>query len=209
MQWYLKTRGQSEIVKILTTKARVSIFLLLVATLLAFLANAAKILIVNSPQRSDVIVVLAGETDRRPSWALNLLRQGYAARVVMDVPATARIYDTTVLQVAEDYVHKLPEAVQISICPIRGLSTRDESLDVANCLAHQKVSRILLVTSDYHTRRALSIFRREMRGLAFSVAAAPDETQFGPRWWSHRQWAKMCVDEWLRLVWWEAFERWR
>lgn len=179
-------------------------------SLLVFLAaNAGKILVANDPQHSDVILVLAGETDRRPALALDLLHRGYAARIVMDVPAEGKIYDTTTLQIAEKYTSKLPERAQVAICPIRGLSTRDEVRDVAGCLGPENGLRILLVTSDYHTGRALSIFRHEMPRQYFSVAGAHDATQFGERWWTHRQWAKICVDEWLRVLWWNVVERWR
>ena len=183
--------------------------ILLAAGLLAFAANAGRMLVVDAPQPSDVILVLAGETDRRPARALQLLDQGYGRRVMIDVPATARIYEFTELQLAEKYVQGLPQAASVRICPIEGLSTRDESHDAEKCLAREDGSRILIVTSDFHTRRALSIFRHEVQGKSFSVAAARDDTQFGTRWWAHRQWAKTCLDEWLRLVWWNAVERWR
>lgn len=185
------------------------LILLLVGVAL-FAVEAGRILVINDPQRSDLIVVLAGETDRRPALALDLLRRGYAPRILLDVPASAKIYDSTLTQIAADYVRKLPVASQIAICPIAGLSTRDESGDVATCLRGEPgATRILLVTSDYHTRRALSIFRHEIRGKYFSVAAARDDSQFGVRWWIHRQWAKICLDEWLRVIWWDGVERWR
>jgi len=184
--------------------------ILLLAAVTLFGVEAGRMLVVNAPQKSDLIVVLAGETDRRPALALDLLRQGYAPRILLDVPASAKIYDSTLTQIAADYVRKLPVASQIALCPIAGLSTRDESHDVATCLtAEHGATRILLVTSDYHTRRALSILRHEIRGRYFSVAAAHDDSQFGIRWWTHRQWAKICLDEWLRLIWWNAVERWR
>jgi len=185
------------------------LFLVLLAGLFFLAANAGKFLELNAQQPADLILVLAGETDTRPALALDLLNKGYAARVLMDVPARARIYDTTAMQVAESYIRKLPQANQVTLCPITGLSTRDESHDVAMCLAQQSVRRILIVTSDYHTRRALSIFRHEMPGTSFSIAAAHDSSQFGVRWWTHRQWAKICLDEYLRLFWWTAIERWR
>ena len=77
------------------------------------------------------------------------------------------------------------------------------------CLARENGSKVLIVTSDFHTRRALSIFRRELRGRTFSAAASRDSTQFGARWWTHRQWAKTLVDEWLRLLWWNVVDQWR
>jgi hypothetical protein len=177
--------------------------------LLGFAANAGRLLVVDAPQRSDVILVLAGETDRRPALALQLLNQDYGRRVLIDVPATARIYAYTQLQLAQRYIEGLPQAASVGICPIEGLSTREESHDAEKCLAGETGSRVLIVTSEFHTRRALSIFRQEVRGKSFSVAAARDETQFGTRWWTHRQWAKTCFEEWLRLVWWTIVERWR
>jgi len=173
-----------------------------------FATNAGKMLVVDAPQPSDVIVVLAGETYYRPMHALELLHRGYARRVLIDVPAATTIYEFSQVQLAERYVHDLPEAASVGVCPIEGLSTRDESRDVEKCLAHNAASRVLIVTSDFHTRRSLSIFRREIRGRSFTVAAAHDAAQFGTRWWTHRQWAKTCTEEWLRLSWWNAVERW-
>jgi hypothetical protein len=113
------------------------------------------------------------------------------------------------LDLAEKYVHDLPQAVSVSICPIDGLSTKLESKDVERCLAHESVQRVLIVTSDFHTRRALSIFRRELPVREYSVAAACDDAAFGDRWWTHRQWAKTFIDEWLKVIWWKAIDQWR
>lgn len=189
-------------------KRRLKLSLVLAAVLLGFAALAGNILVVDAPQPADLIVVLAGETDRRPALGLKLLRDGYAHKMVIDVPKRARIYDTTLLQLTANYVQGLPEAAHVTICPIEGLSTRGESHDLAKCIEHEGASRILLVTSDYHTSRALSIFRHEMKKRSFSVAAARDDAEFGVRWWTHRQWAKTCLYEWLRFLWWGAVERW-
>jgi uncharacterized SAM-binding protein YcdF (DUF218 family) len=179
-----------------------------IALIALWAAYAGRILVVDAPERSDVILVLAGETEHRPARALELLGQGYGRRVLIDVPATAKLYGLTQLELARDYVKSLPQAASVDICPTEGLSTKDEAHDAEGCLGQQKGSSILIVTSDFHTRRALSIFRHEIRGKSFSVAAAHDETQFGIRWWTRRQWAKTCLDEWLRLLWWDAVERW-
>jgi hypothetical protein len=179
------------------------------AAVLVFAANAGSFLILDQPEHSDVIVVLAGETDARPARALQLLDQGYAPRVLIDVPTAAKLYSFTELDLARKYFQELPQAKSIGICPIEGLSTRDEAHDVEKCLAAESASRILIVTSDFHTRRSLSIFRHEIPGKYFSISAARDSTQFGAKWWTRRQWAKTCFDEWLRLAWWSAIERWR
>jgi hypothetical protein len=187
----------------------IAIVILLTAMFAVFAASAGSMLVVDAPKRSDVILVLAGETDRRPTRALQLLDQGYARQVVIDVPAAAKVYGFTQVELAEKYVQSLSQAASISVCALDGLSTRDESHDAEKCLAREPGKRVLIVTSDFHTRRALSIFRHEIREKSFSVTAVQDDTQFGKRWWTHRQWAKTCVDEWLRLLWWNAVDRWR
>jgi hypothetical protein len=179
------------------------------SVLALFLATSGRFLVLNQLQRADVIVVLAGETDRRPSRGLELLSQNYASRMLLDVPAAAKVYDSTMLQLAQKYTQSLPNGQSVMICPIVGLSTKAEAQDVAGCLQKTGAHSILLVTSDYHTRRALSIFRHELLGHPVYVAAAYDPQQFGAAWWKQRQWAKLNVNEWVRLVWWQAVDRWQ
>ena len=172
-------------------------------------SQAGSFLVLDAPRPSDVILVLAGETNHRPERALELLSQGLGRRIVLDVPGNAKIYDFTQIELAERYVHNLPQGTAISVCPIDGLSTRDEARDAARCLTSVESRQVLIVTSDFHTRRALSVLRREIPGHEYSVAASRDPEQFGPRWWTHRQWAKTFLDEWLRLIWWKCIDQWR
>jgi DUF218 domain len=174
-----------------------------------FAATSGGFLVIDAPQPSDAIVVLAGETDRRPQRSLELLSQHFAPRILLDVPAEAKVYGVSMLDLANEYIDRLPARNAVAICPITGLSTKTEAHDVARCLQRQGMHKILLVTSDYHTRRALSTLRHELPGYQFSIAAAYDSEQFGSRWWEHRQWAKLNIGEWFRLVWWQTVDRWR
>src|SRR5215472_913969 len=177
--------------------------------LLGFIVVSGRLLEINQPEKADVILVLAGETSRRPERALQLLDQGFAQHMILDVPVNGQIYQWTQLDLAQQYVNGLAEAKSVSICPIWGLSTRDEARDTVACLKHAGGSSVLLVTSDFHTRRALNIFRHELRGYTFHVAAAFDEDEFGTHWWKQREWAKTAVSEWTKFFWWEAVDRWR
>jgi len=185
------------------------VFALLAAVSVWCAAKAGGFLIVDAPRPSDVILVLAGETDRRPQRALDLLAQGYARHVVLDVPTNAILYKFTQIELAQKYIQELPQAASVSVCPIDGLSTKDESKDAEKCLQRQGAKSVLIVTSDFHTRRALDVFQREVPGHRYSVAAARNEEGFGSKWWTHRQWAKTFADECLRLLWWKAVDQWR
>ena len=176
--------------------------------MVALAATSGRFLVVNQLMKSDLIVVRTGKTDKLPARGLELLDQGYASRLILDVPAETRIYQWNQADLARKYVEGLPQAGSIAVCPVHGQSTRDEAEDVARCLQGVSSQSILLVTSDYHTRRALSIFSR-VSPASYSVAAAFDEHEFGTQWWRHRQWAKVNFEEWLKLIWWELFDRWR
>jgi hypothetical protein len=177
--------------------------------LVLFLTTCGGFLVIDKPEHADVIMALAGETERRPERAVELLSQGFATRVILNVPKDARIYSRTELQLAHEYILTLPQKCAIDICPIEGLSTNAEAHDAAKCLQGWPVHSVLLVTSDFHTRRALSTFSHDLPQYRFSIAAAYDPVQFGPHWWKHRQWAKQNLGEWFRLAWWEVVDRWR
>lgn len=185
------------------------LFVIAVTCGLLLAAFSGWFLVINQPQKADVILVLAGETDLRPARAVELLHQQYAPRIILNVPARAKLYQWMQTDLVRQYIQGLPEGHVITVCPIYGFSTKDEARESAACLAQGPSSRILLVTSEFHTRRALSIFKKEVPGHEYSVAAAFNPSQFGVKWWEHREWAKTNLGEWTRLIWWEAVDRWR
>ena len=188
---------------------RIRILILVVAVFLILGSQAARLLVIDRPQKADAIVVLAGETSVRPAHALELLRQGMVTRVFLDAESRDVIYDQHLTDVAQRFIDAQPDKEHISVCPIVGLSTYAETDDVNRCLQSCGVHSVLIVTSASHTRRALSIFRRRLPQYQFSAAAAQDSTHFGPAWWTNREWAKTTLDEWTKLVWWELVDRWR
>ena len=188
---------------------RLLIVLFLLAIFVALASQAARFLVVDEPEKSDAIVVLAGETNVRADRALELLRQGVAPHVFLDAETRDVIYDQPLVELVQRYVNSLGEANRVSVCQITGYSTIAEADDVSRCLQSLSPHRVLIVTSDYHTRRALMIFRHRLPQYQFSAAAARNPAQFGEAWWTHREWAKATFDEWAKTLWWEAVDRWR
>jgi vancomycin permeability regulator SanA len=127
----------------------------------------------------------------------------------LDAETRDVIYDQKLGEIAQKYVNSLGEANRVSICPIDGYSTIAEADDVSRCLQSLGARRVLIVTSEYHTRRALMIFRHRLPQYQFNAAAARNPAQFGEAWWTNREWAKVTFDEWLKMLWWEAVDRWR
>ena len=189
--------------------SRLLILLFMLAILAALASQAAHVLVVDEPERSDAIVVLAGDTKVRPARGLDLLRQGMAPRLFLDAETRDVIYDQPLVGIVQKYVNSLAEANRVSVCPITGYSTIAEADDVRRCLQSLGSHRVLIVTSDYHTRRALMIFRHRLPQYQFNAAAARNPAEFGEAWWTNREWAKVTFDEWMKMLWWEAVDRWR
>jgi uncharacterized SAM-binding protein YcdF (DUF218 family) len=181
--------------------------LLLIGAVLA--TRAGSFLLVSNAEKSDVIVVLAGEASVRPARALELLRQNMAPRAVFDAETGEQVYDQPLTAIAQNFLNRQPEANRTGVCAITSRSTFAETSDVERCIAPLAPHSVLLVTSGYHTRRALTIFSHSLPQYHWTVSDADSPGQFGPAWWTHREWAKATFDEWSKLVWWEVVDRWR
>jgi uncharacterized SAM-binding protein YcdF (DUF218 family) len=183
-----------------------------VAAAVLFLCLDGHYLIVNNAEKSDAIIVLGGDAADQRYWrGMELLRAGYAQHLIVDA-TTGITYGHSFVELAKDYVSHTAgaNASQVSVCPIMGDSTKVEAQQVDACL--QKLQpppkSVIIATDDYHTRRALSIFRKELPQYHWTAAAAKADFLFGLPWWKNREWAKTYLTEWEKLVWWQLVDRW-
>ena len=195
------------------TSVRLFIAAIVIFLGLSAVLHSGNYLVVNHPERSDVIVVLAGDHNDLRYWhALELLREGYGQQMVVDASAD-QIYGRTYAQHAADFVMQSAgdEKSRIRICAITNDSTVQEASNIRTCLAQMNPApqSALLVTNDFHTRRALSILRSRLPQYRWSAAAVNDTAIFGELWWRHREWTKTWFYEWEKLMWWRLFESWR
>jgi len=194
---------------------RVLAIVLLLIVILCGLATlqSGSWLIVNHPEKADALVALGGMgNDVRYYHGLQLLRQGEGQYLIEDV-AEGVFYGRDAKDLASEFVARTagPNAPKVSVCPIYGDSTDQETQFVAGCLDRVLPNwhSAVLVTDDYHTRRALSIFRRRLPNQHWSAAATANPQLFGLPWWKNRTWAKTYLMECQKLLYWELWDRWR
>ena len=162
-----------------------------------------RLLIVDHPAPSDLILVPSGDFALRSESAFTLAERGYSNQVLIDEGSEVLNFGRTL---AERRLNQLSGApVKVSICPIWTESTFTESQEAARCVENFKVRRILIVTSDFHTRRAVTIFRRAMPAVTFSVASVPTAYSTKP-WWSPSSLAT-STEEWGAILWWRFSAR--
>ena len=176
--------------------------------LLLGLRQAGPALVVNAPQRSDIIIVLAGDTDDLRYWrGIELLRAGYAPIMLLDARSNVISYGRTPAQMATEFVSRTAEGLAVRVCPTIGDSTRLELQSAIACIQPSSPRTLTIVTSDYHTRRALSVARKVYPRYTWTAAAADNGLLSVPRWWTDRTIAKNVFLEWQKLLWWEIVER--
>jgi uncharacterized SAM-binding protein YcdF (DUF218 family) len=184
--------------------------LLTMIVIVVLVMGAARFLVVDKPLPSDVIVVLNGDrSDVRYSRGLELLKSNYGKTLLVDESNDFTLYGRTPVDLEQEFLQRSSAPAGVTVCPMRGDSTRDETRFVARCLEPLGAKSVLIVTSDYHTRRAYAIFRSLLPKYQWSVTSAHDPKVFGAHWWGNREWAKYTVTEWSKLLWWELVDRWR
>jgi uncharacterized SAM-binding protein YcdF (DUF218 family) len=93
------------------------------------------------------------------------------------------------------------EKIKVIIEPVA--STHDEAMVVRRFSEGLNVRSIIVVTSPYHSRRALWTFRQVFAGTNVVIDMNPVKLEVGPHasnWWSYRQgWQEIPV-EYVKLI---------
>jgi uncharacterized SAM-binding protein YcdF (DUF218 family) len=147
--------------------------------------------------KADAIIVLSDDNffADRATRAAELFRQGKAPTVV----ASGRRLRPSA-GIAELMEHDLTERgvpkERIVRVPHDADSTREEAEALARFVQQKNWHAIIIVTSNYHTRRARYVFRKVFPpGVEVSVASARDGDFDPERWWEKRKSIKELAGE--------------
>jgi uncharacterized SAM-binding protein YcdF (DUF218 family) len=143
------------------------------------------------PQKADIILVLAGDGfGHRILKAAELIKDGWATQALISGPNGN--YGSYECDLAIPFAVRAgyPESYFLHF-EHYARSTEEESRAVVDKLHQMGVKRVILVTSNFHTRRAGKIFRRAAPDLNFFVVAAPDEFYNPDSWWHDREGRKV------------------
>lgn len=163
-----------------------------------------------APEHVDAAVVLQGSIAAekvRIAGAINLLQQGVADRALLSVPKES-YWGQSIPPIAHAYLegnYGGDLAARVDFCETSGEvnSTVQEAQAVSVCIQEHHWQSVVIVTSNYHTRRAAMLWRRMTRydpKLHIWVEGVTDP-EFQQPWWRHRQSAKIWVMEAAKLVW--------
>jgi len=161
-------------------------------------------------EKAQAILVLGGDSlpGDRVRHAARLYRQGLAPKVLMSGPPLRADFSEGELMQKDALAAGIP-AADLLVVRHQATSTLEEALALRPALAEHNFTKLIIVTSNFHTRRARRIFRTvyKEQGIELRVSAAPD-ARFDPaRWWQDRIARATLTLEMLKTVY-TWFELW-
>ena len=169
-------------------------------------------LVVEDPlQKADALVVLGGTAYERPLEAVDLYKEGWAPRVYLfreiadwgervlderNIPYTREV-DLQIevmgrLGVPRDAIGVLDEAN----------STADEAEHALQLATREHLTRLIVITSKQHTRRARMVMNRRLGPAGVTVIVRPSRYDRADvdRWWANRSTLRFTLFESQRLL---------
>jgi uncharacterized SAM-binding protein YcdF (DUF218 family) len=152
------------------------------------------------PPHADVVVVLAGDpSGNRILKAAELVKQGYAPKVLVSGPG--RMYDLYESDLAIPFALRRGYPAAWFVPVTHGAhSTEEEGQVLFPVLKKLQAHTVIVVTSNYHSRRALRILRAQWAGIAVHMIASGDPFFSTDGWWRSREGRKIFLLEWSKTL---------
>jgi len=153
----------------------------------------------------DAIVMLASHESERLPAAAAVARQYPASRVILTVPITVTKWNCS--QCPERPAQFEAQGVSadriVELAGDPAANTFGEAQAVRRWVAGHPIRKLLVVTSPYHTRRALHVFEQALGSLGVDVGVRP-ATEFSParpqRWWLGEYDRGYVAYEWSGII---------
>lgn len=176
--------------------------------------GAARLLILRAelPQ-ADAIVVLGGSSTyvERASVAARIFKEGRAPKIILTNDGQQSGWSNEerrnpffVERAAKELETSGVPVEKIEILPQLVTSTYEEAVLLREYATAHQLRSVLIVTSAYHTRRALWTLRRafEGSGVELGIESPPAgwQTPSPATWWLHLRGWRLVAGEYVKLV---------
>lgn len=163
------------------------------------------------PSHADGAVILQASVvneEARIAGAVGLLRQHTVDKVLLSIPSTG-YWGLSLPPLAHKHLEKQygnEIANRIEFCETADAhSTEEEARSVMPCIQQRHWRSFIVVTSNFHSRRAGLIWRRTWKHVQppshIWIDGVPDPSFEPSGWWHHREYAKTWFLESTKLLW--------
>ena len=185
---------------------------LAVVLILFVLLFGSMVLVADHPPTEHVnaAVVLQGSVlgeEVRTAGAMKLVQQGTADRILLSIPKQS-YWGQPISPIARAYMERTfgaNLAARVDFCETGDDvdSTMEEMQALTPCIREHQYHSIVIVTSNYHTRRAGIIWKRfsaQNPNIRLWIIGV-DDPEFQRPWWRNRKSAKIFFLEFTKLIW--------
>jgi len=187
---------------------RIVLFVIVAWVIVAWMAP--RVLEVNAPLASaDAIVVLSGSSAyrERTEKAAQLYREGRAPLVLLTDDHTRGGWSSAqqrnpffVERARDELISAGVPVERIRIAPGIATSTREEALIVKDYALNEGLQSVLVVTSSYHSRRALRTLNGAFAGTGRTIGLEPAPSSSSTFWWLRPAGWRTIGVEYVKLI---------
>jgi uncharacterized SAM-binding protein YcdF (DUF218 family) len=173
---------------------------------------ATSLIVEDSLQKADAIVVLSGGGYDRGNEAVKIMNAGYTHHVICtggNPVIELKVFGIDTLESDMTAANLRRQSIPDSdITELRdGTSTKEESDIIADyCLQHQ-IKKIIILSSKLHTHRVQTVFKTKLkkRGIEVVVRGAPNSRFDELQWWRDEDGLIAVNNEWIKrfYYWWK------
>ena len=205
--------------KIIALIILIFLFSIFIITYKFWLFLPARFLLVkDNINKADCIVVLSSDTYFRIKKAVELYNSGYAKNIVVTITPEREkelkeyyefgyrifglkdISNKEIILKAFEYFNKDPKDIYFTEKEVT--STYDEAIAIKDFMLKNNFKSLILVTSTYHTKRALLVFKLVFNKTGIKIYNCTAENKlYNPlRWWEKERDVEKIIREYVAII---------
>jgi uncharacterized SAM-binding protein YcdF (DUF218 family) len=150
---------------------------------------------------ADVIVVLAGEETERVEHGVKLFKEGWSRKDRMILTGGPLVWKYTWATLMQEHAVHLGMQKSAILLADKSRTTEEDAVFTKELMDKYGYKSCIIVTSPYHSRRALKVFKRVM-GDEIKIISAPSESWFQfDKWWKRERDRARVMDEYSKFIW--------
>jgi uncharacterized SAM-binding protein YcdF (DUF218 family) len=151
-----------------------------------------------TPETSDVIIVLTGGGYERVDFGVILFNEGYANELLVSGSSSEELKNRAIsLGILDSQI----------IVENKSETTFQNAKYSSEIMRERGYKSAIVVTSPYHTRRAQMLFEEFSQGWRLTICAVPYDPAIATGWWKDRLLSRVIIQEYLKYVYHFLFER--
>lgn len=175
------------------------IFSLILVFIFIFLSLGKFLIVSDELEKADAIVVFSGDNGPRTEEAVRLLKEGYGDYLLL---SGGKVYDyVTMASLMKEHAIKLGIDEDKILVEDKASSTYENAIFSKEIIEDHNFDSIILVTSEYHTRRTKLTMEKVLKDLDVKVMMAySKEEEFNTNWWTSGESILITISEYLKLL---------